>query len=223
VCASLTTHSHSPWIGDQFNKYFTDINPNSKIPALEDTEGPGEASINVFESANIGLYLCEKHGGRFWFGHLPESDKTRLRVEGMNWIFFQMANQGPLTGQFGHYFVYAPAKGNDNARTYGTARYGMEVLRICDVMEKHLAAGGGLSWFVGGEYSLVDMVLYPWFKQLRTGYPRGDGLTAGAFLGVEEKFPQLVRWANAIADRDAVKRAYAPAYNNLPEEFKKWA
>lgn len=80
----------------------------------------------------------------------------------LNFSFFQMSTQGPLTGNFGHFFVYAPADAVD-ARDYGVARYGMEVLRISDVLEKQLARqkAKGSEWLVGDSYSLADIMLFP--------------------------------------------------------------
>jgi len=191
--------------GEQFNKFFVDINPNSKIPALVDVNGPDGQPIHLFESASIALYLCDKLN-RFSF-----KDSPRERAELMNWMFFQMSAQGPMTGNFGHFFVYAPAVGKDQAREYGTARYGMEVLRICDVMEKHLAEGEGREYFVGGVYSLADMILFPWFHQTLTGYKQPDGLSADNFLSISTKCPLLCVWYNKIMERANVKKVYPDA------------
>ncbi|KNC75048.1 hypothetical protein SARC_12418 [Sphaeroforma arctica JP610] len=117
--------------GEQFHKGFVDINPNSKIPCMLDGEGPDGKPIHLFESASIVLYLAEKYNM-----FLPSD--PRLKAEVMNWIFWQMAGQGPMTGNFGHFMVYAPAD-KGAARDYGVARYGMEVQRLSDVLEKHLA------------------------------------------------------------------------------------
>lgn len=119
------------------------INPNSKIPCCVDKEGPGDGRpITLFESAAIALYFCDKHK-KFQF-----EGNVRLRQEMMNWIMWQMAGQGPMSGNFGHFFVYAP---DDKAETrnYGVARYGMEVQRLCDVLDKHLE---GKEFMVNNEY-----------------------------------------------------------------------
>ena len=88
--------------GEQFTSGFVSVNPNSKIPALVDRDGPGGTPISLFESASINLYLCEKYN-RF----IPSD--PRQRVEVFNWVFWQMAGQGPITGGgFGHFFAYAP-------------------------------------------------------------------------------------------------------------------
>jgi GST-like protein len=80
--------------------------------------------------------------------------------------------QGPMSGQFGHFFVYAPDD-KVETREYGTARYGMEVQRLCDVLDKALE---GKTFLVGEEYTLADIMCYPWFDQMITGYPHKSGI-----------------------------------------------
>jgi GST-like protein len=182
--------------GEQFSSGFTALNPNGKIPALMDKEGPDGEPICLFESGSIVLYLAEKY--KHLHSFMPED--PRLRAEVLNWVFWQMANQGPMTGNFGHFFVYAPA-GKCEARDYGAARYdirdgdthplitlshshtlshththththryGMETQRLCDVLDKALA---GKTYLVGEEYTVADMMCYPWVRQLQTGYKVG--------------------------------------------------
>ncbi len=180
--------------GEQFTSGFVGVNPNSKIPALLDKEGPDGKPINLFESASIALYLAEKYN-RF----IPSD--ARLRAELFNWVFWQMGGQGPFTGQFGHFFVYAPAD-KAETRDYGTARYGMEVQRLCDVLDKHLA---GRNYLVGDEYTLADILIFPWFNQLRIGYKHGSGVGAGDFLSIEQ-YKNVNAWADRILERPAVQR-----------------
>jgi GST-like protein len=183
--------------GEQFQSGFVDINPNSKIPAAVDRDGPGGKPINLFESASIMLYLADKHK-RF----IPED--FGLRTEVMNWIFWQMGGLGPMTGNFGHFFVYAPAD-KCETRDYGVARYGMEVQRLCDVLDRHLR---GKTYVVGEEYTIADMALYPWIRQLLTGYnqPEPSTITAKSFLSIDEKYPDMLAWANRVSERPAVQR-----------------
>jgi GST-like protein len=183
--------------GEQFGSGFVSVNPNSKIPsAVDKAPLDGGAPIRLFESTSIALYLADKYD-KFSFKNDP-----RLRQELLNWLFFQHGGQGPMTGNFGHFFVYAPDEKKET-RDYGTARYGMDVLRITDVLEKHLA---GKEWIVGGEYSLADIILYPWYRQITVGYPHKSGIKAAEFLGIAEKFPNCNAWADRIFARDAVKR-----------------
>jgi len=184
-----------PLSGDQFNSGFVGVNPNSKIPAALDKDGPDGKPIQLFESASICMYLAEKYK-RF----IPED--RRLRQECLNWTFWQMGGQGPLTGQFGHYFVYAPAN-KIEARNYGTARYGMEVQRMCSVLDHHLSTR---KFMVGEEYSIADMIILPWFHSaLRKGYKHSTGVTGYDFLSVD-KYVHLNAWADRLIERPAVKR-----------------
>lgn len=182
--------------GDQFKSFFVDCNPNSKIPAMVDRAGPGGKAVNVFESGSICWYLAEKYG-KF----IPTD--PALRVEAMNWTFWQVGGQGPMTGNYGHFFAYAP-QSKQEAVEYGVSRYGMETLRLCDVLEKHLAAGR--TYLVGEEYSIADIMCFPWVRHLRTGYKHKSGVLTKDFLGIEEKFPHLCAWVDRIAERPAVKR-----------------
>ena len=119
----------------------------------------------------------------------------------MNWIFWQMGGQGPFTGQFGHFFVYAPSD-KFETRDYGTARYGMEVQRLCSVLDQHLS---GKTYLVGEEYSIADIIVFPWFRQLQTGYKHSSGVAAADFLTIDQ-YTNAVAWAQRIADRPAVQR-----------------
>ncbi|KAJ1406630.1 glutathione S-transferase-like protein [Ochromonadaceae sp. CCMP2298] len=180
--------------GEQFSSGFTALNPNGKIPALMDKEGPDGQPISLFESGSIVMYLAEKYK-RF----IPEN--PRLRAEVLNWVFWQMGNQGPMAGNFGHFFVYAPGD-KFESRDYGAARYGMETQRLCDVLDKALA---GKTYLVGEEYTIADIMCYPWFRQLQTGYKHDCGVDAKQFLNVDQ-YSNCVAWAERIGARPQVQR-----------------
>jgi len=180
---------------DQFSSGFVGVNLNSKIPALVDKDTSDGKPLNLFESASIVWYLAEKYN-KF----LPSD--VRLRAEVRNWVFWQMAGQGPMYGNFGHFFVYAPPNAKA-ARDYGVARYGMEVQRLCSVLELHLT---NRTYLVGEEYTIADVICFPWFRQLRVGYNHKSGITASKFLSIEEKYPHVVAWADRIGAREAVVR-----------------
>jgi len=180
---------------DQFTSGFVGVNPNSKIPALVDLDGYDGEKTNVFESAAIVYYLAEKYN-KFY----PESPKLRNEIR--CWIFWQMAGQGPMTGNFGHFMVYAPAD-QVEARNYGVARYGMEVKRLCHVLETHLK---GRTYMVGEEYTIADIVCFPWAYQLTKGYVHKNGVSANQFLSITDDYPNIIAWVNRIAERPAVKR-----------------
>jgi GST-like protein len=183
--------------GEQFSSDFVKINPNSKIPCCIDLDGfeDGEPMM-LFESASIVLYFADKYK-KFQFEGNP-----RARQEMLNWIFWQMANQGPATGNFGHFYIYGPPDKYET-RDYCTARYGMEVQRLCDVLDKHLE---GKKYIVNDEYSIADMIILPWFLQLRTGYwNKFSKIAAKEFLGIDH-YLNLNKWADRIILREPVQR-----------------
>lgn len=168
--------------GEQFSSGFVSFNPNSKIPALFDT-GTGS---RVFESGAILLYLAEK------FGHFLPKD-TAHRTEALNWLFWLQGSAPYLGGGFGHFYAYAPEKFE-----YPINRFTMEVKRQMDVLDRELAQNR----FLGGdEYTIADMVTWPWYGNLAMG----DAYGAGEFLQVES-YKNLRRWTDDILARPAVQR-----------------
>eukprot|EP01134_Creolimax_fragrantissima_P004102 CFRG4102T1 len=197
-CVDLKYDAHTINIGAgaQFDAGFVKINPNSKIPCLTDKDGPDGNPIDLFESGSIVVYLAEKYK-KF----IPSN--PRLRTECMNWAFWQMAGQGPMSGNFGHFMLYAPAE-QIEARDYGVARYGMETQRLTDVIEKHLA-DGEKEYLVGNEYTIADILCFPWFHQLRTSKHEPSGVAAKDFLSTDQ-YKHTNAWADRILARPAVKR-----------------
>ena len=170
--------------GEQFGSGFVAINPNSKIPALVDRSGA--APQRVFESGAILLYLAEKFDA-----FLPKDHAGR--TEALSWLFWQMGAGPYLGGGFGHFYAYAPVK-----IEYAIDRYAMEVKRQLDVLDRRLAES---EFLAGKEYSIADMAAWPWYGALVKGKVYG----AAEFLSVHD-YKNVMRWANAIADRPAVKR-----------------
>ncbi len=169
--------------GDQFEPGFLSIAPNNKMPAIVDhAPADGGEPISVFESGAILVYLANKTG-RFFGSDL------RQKVQVNQWLMWQMAGLGPMSGQMGHFNVYAPER-----IPYAIERYDSEVRRLHRVMDKRLSEAE----FLGGdEYSIADMASYPWI---------------GAYdkLPVDfDAFLHLKRWYQAIAARPATQRAYA--------------
>jgi GSH-dependent disulfide-bond oxidoreductase len=111
-----------------------------------------------------------------------------------------MGGQGPMTGNFGHFFVYAPA-GKIETRDYGVARYGMEVMRLSDVLDKHLE---GKTYLVGEEYTIADMMCFCWYYQLKN-YKHVSTINAEDYLGMQ-RYTNCNAWAERIAARPAVQR-----------------
>ena len=170
--------------GDQFGSGFVSANPNSKIPALVDHSGP--KPIRVFESGSILLYLAEKFGA-----FLPTEIGTR--AECLSWLFWQMGSAPYLGGGFGHFYAYAPTK-----IEYAIDRFAMEVKRQLDVLDRRLADH---EFLAGSEYTIADMAVWPWYG----GLVKGWLYEAAEFLSVQD-YTNVLRWADAIGDRPAVRR-----------------
>ncbi len=170
--------------GDQFGSGFVAINPNSKIPALLDRSGP--KPIRVFESGAILLYLAEKFGA-----FLPTEPSAR--AECLSWLFFQMGSAPYLGGGFGHFYAYAPIK-----IEYAIDRFTMEAKRLLDVLDKRLADN---QYLAGDVYTIADMANWPWYA----GLVKFEQYGATEFLAAHE-YKNVVRWADAIHARPAVKR-----------------
>ncbi len=170
--------------GDQFSSGFVDANPNSKIPALVDRSGA--TPVRVFESGAILLYLAEKFGA-----FLPEGGAAR--AECLSWLFWQMGSAPYLGGGFGHFYAYAPVK-----IEYAIDRFAMEVKRQMDVLDRRLAESRFLA---GDDYTIADMAVWPWYG----GMAKGLLYEGGEFLQVHE-YKHVIRWADEIGERPAVKR-----------------
>ncbi|MBB2156793.1 glutathione-dependent disulfide-bond oxidoreductase [Gluconacetobacter diazotrophicus] len=170
--------------GDQFGSGFVDINPNSKIPALMDRSGA--TPVRVFESGAILLYLAERFDA-----FLPKEQPAR--AETLSWLFWQMGSAPFLGGGFGHFYAYAPTK-----LEYPINRYAMEVKRQLDVLDRRLAEN---EFVAGTEYTIADMAIWPWYGGLVKGWLYG----AAEFLSVRE-YGNVLRWADQIFDRPAVRR-----------------
>ncbi|MBS0554015.1 MAG: glutathione-dependent disulfide-bond oxidoreductase, partial [Proteobacteria bacterium] len=170
--------------GDQFGSGFVEVNPNSKIPALVDCSGP--QPVRVFESGAILLYLAEK------FGAFVPTDPVR-RAECLSWLFWQMGSAPYLGGGFGHFYAYAPEK-----IEYAIDRFAMEAKRQMDVLDRRLAES---PYVAGDEYTIADIAIWPWYGNLARGllYDAAEFLQASSYTHV-------LRWANQIAERPAVKR-----------------
>ncbi len=170
--------------GDQFSSGFTEINPNSKIPAMLDRSAT--PPIRIFESGAIMVYLAEKYEA-----FLPVDAANR--AECLSWLFWQMGSTPFLGGGFGHFYAYAPVK-----LEYPIDRYAMEVKRQLDLLDRTLAER---KFLCGDIYTIADMAVYPWYG----GLVEGTLYDAAEFLDVKS-YTHVVRWAKEIHDRPAVKR-----------------
>jgi len=187
--------------GDQFGSGFVALNPNSKIPALQDRSGP--TPVRVFESGAILTYLAEKFGA-----FLPKDGPAR--AECLSWLFWQMGSAPYLGGGFGHFYAYAPIK-----IEYAIDRFAMEAKRQLDVLNQRLAHS---TYLAGEDYTIADIAVWPWYGALVLGQVYG----AAEFLQVQE-YTHVLRWARAIAERPAVQRGrkvnrtWGEASEQLPE------
>jgi GST-like protein len=171
--------------GEQFTSGFVALNPNSKIPTMEDRSG--DTPVRVFESGAILLYLAEK------FGEFLPTDPAQ-RAEVLSWLFWQVGTGPVIGGGFGHFYAYAPEKWE-----YPINRYAMEVKRIFDVADQRLADNR----FLGGdEYTIADMANFPWLAPFTTGHIYEDAKT---FLSIDE-YKNVGRWVQEIFARPAVRR-----------------
>ena len=177
--ADYTVHPIHIGKGDQFAPEYLAINPNGKIPAIVDSDGPGGAPIAVFESGAILIYLAEKHG-RF----LPIEPVARMEV--IQWLMFQMGGIGPMFGQVHHFLRAAKEQ-----VPYGIERYGTEVRRLYGVLDRRL---DGRDHLAGDGYSIADIATYPWvFRREWQGVDLAE-------------FPNVKRWFDALGARPAVER-----------------
>ena len=165
----------------QFRSEFVAINPNSKIPAIVDADGPGGQPFALFESGAILLYLAEKTGQ-----FLPAD--ARGRYAAIQWLMFQMGGVGPMFGQTHHFLRYAP-----EPVPYAIERYRTETARLYGVLNRRL----GEADFLAGEYSVADIATYPWVARHEW---HDVALT---------DYPNVARWYASIGERPAVQRGMA--------------
>jgi len=171
--------------GDQFTDAYLKINPNNRMPTLVDhaPKGGGEP-VSVFESGAIMLYICEKEG-RFW----PQD--LRGKYEVLQWTMWQMANQGPKTGERGHFSRVDPSEGD---LSYAKRRFDDEVHRMYGVMNNRLY---DRRYLTGDEYTMADMICYPW-----TASWEQQGIDIN-------EFKYFKRWFEELSQRPAVQRGMA--------------
>ena len=163
--ASLPYEAHLVNImqGDQMTPEFLALNPNNKIPALIDPNGPDGRQVELFESGAMLIYLAEKSG------KLLSADPIE-RLQTIQWVMWQMGGAGPMFGQFGFFFAMG---GKDLEDKTALNRYKDESLRLLSVLEKHLE---GKTYMVGEAYSIADLALWPWLRTLTGFYKAGDEL-----------------------------------------------
>lgn len=179
--------------GDQFGGAFLKISPNNRMPAMVDlAPADGGAPVALFESGAIMMYLAEK-AGRFY----PQDLRARHEVN--QWVMWQMANQGPKTGERGHFARLGEDAGD---QSYALRRFDDEVNRLYGVMNNRLY---DRPWLAGADYTIADMISYPWTAGWKA---QGQDIA---------EFPHFKRWFEDISARPAVEAGMA-AGSDLAED-----
>ncbi len=168
--------------GDQFTDAFLAVGPNNRMPVMVDhAPADGGPPLSIFESGAIMLYIAEK-AGRF----LPQDARGKWEVT--QWVVWQMANQGPKTGECGHFRRLGDTRGD---QSYAVRRFTDEVNRLYGVLNNRLY---DRPWLAGDDYTIADMISYPWTVNW-----------AGQGQDIEE-FSYFKRWFEAMSARPAVQR-----------------
>ena len=167
---------------------FLSLNPNNKIPAIIDPNGPDGEPMALWESGAILLYLAEKTG------KLVPADNVE-RMHCIQWMFFQVGHVGPMFGQFGHFFKFAADKVSD---PYPKDRYRGEAKRAMRVIEGQLEKAGG-PHLLGDQYTIADIMIWPWIRGAKVFYEAGDELEM-------DSFPRTMEWWQRCAERPASQR-----------------
>jgi GSH-dependent disulfide-bond oxidoreductase len=171
---------------DQLSPEFLSLNPNNKIPAIIDPNGPGGLPLALFESGAILLYLADK-AGRFI------AQDPAARYQTIQWLMFQMGGIGPMFGQLGFFHKFA---GKDYEDKRPRDRYVAESRRLLAVLDKHLK---GRDWIMGSEYGIADIATWPWVNNLVGFYGAGE-------LVAYADFTEVQRVVKAFLARPAVQR-----------------
>jgi GST-like protein len=166
--------------GDQLKPDYLAINPNNKIPAIIDEDGPDGKPFTLFESGAILLYLAEK-SGKLW----PTGMRQRYTV--IQWLMFQMGGVGPMFGQANYFYRL------EEKVPYAIERFHKEARRLYNVLDQEL----GSKEYLAGEYSIADIATYPWV-----------GRHEGHRVRLEE-YPNVKRWFDVVSKRPAVQRGMA--------------
>ncbi len=171
--------------GDQFADKFLDISPNNRMPALVDRDpADGGEPLAVFESGAMMMYIAEK-AGRFW----PQDVRSKYEVN--QWVMWQMANQGPKTGEQGHFRRLEDSQGD---QSYAMTRFNDEVNRLYGVLNQRLY---DRPYLAGDEYTIADMICYPWTEGWQV---QGQNI---------DDFEYFKRWFEELSARPGVQRGMA--------------
>jgi GST-like protein len=166
--------------GDQLSPEFMSLNPNNKIPAIIDPNGPGGKPLPLFESGAILYYLAEKTG-KF----IPEDAAERYQT--LQWVMFQVGGIGPMFGQVGFFHKFA---GKDYEDKRPRDRYVAESKRLLKVVDRHL---DGKQWMMGDQYTIADIALFPWIRNLSGFYGAGELIGIDEYANVQRVLAEFVK------------------------------
>jgi GSH-dependent disulfide-bond oxidoreductase len=178
---------------DQTSSEFISLNPNNKIPAILDPQGPGGKPLALFESGAILIYLAEK-AGRF----LPQDAAGRYQA--IQWVMFQMGGIGPMFGQLGFFHKFA---GKDFEDKRPRDRYVAECKRLLGVLDGHLK---GRRWIMGEDYGIADIAIFPWVRNLVGFYGAGELVGFDAFGEVRRVLAAFVARPAVVRGLDIPKK-----------------
>jgi GST-like protein len=186
-----SVHPVNIFKGEQFDPAFAKINPNNRIPAVVDPDGPGGGPISLCESSAVLIYLGEKTG-KFW----PKGDLA-AQVPVLEWLMWQMGGFGPMPHQLSHFLTVE----NAADRRYGIERYSKETRRLYGVLDKRL----GEVQFAGGDISIADFAIVGWaWRHERHQIDLAN-------------FPNVKRWYETLMARPGVQRGFAVALRGRPK------
>lgn len=178
--------AHTVKLNETTTSEFLSLNPNNKIPAIIDPDGPGGAPFGLWESGAILIYLAEKYGSL-----LPK--EPAARAETIQWLMFQMGGVGPMFGQYGFFAVFG---GKDMQDPTGRDRYREESKRLLGVLEQRLE---GRQWIMGEEYTIADIAIFPWVRGAKIFYKAEEAFDMASR-------PNVMRWLDDCLARPATDK-----------------
>ncbi|MGB7430933.1 MAG: glutathione binding-like protein [Ahrensia sp.] len=178
--------AHTVMLNETTTPEFLSLNPNNKIPAIIDPDGPGGKPFALWESGAILIYLAEKYGGL-----LPKDPAAKY--ETMQWLMFQMGGVGPMFGQYGFFAVFG---GKDMEDPTGRDRYREESKRLLGVLEQRLE---GRQWLMGDEYTIADIAIFPWIRGAKLFYNAQEAFEM-------DSRPNVMAWVERCIARPASEK-----------------
>ena len=182
----LPYEAHTVKLNETTTPEFLALNPNNKIPAIIDPDGPGGQPLALWESGAILIYLAQKTGKL-----MPANPADKAHA--LQWLMFQMGGVGPMFGQYGYFSVFA---GSEIEDPRPRERFQQEGRRLLAVLEKHLA---DKTYLVGDEYTIADIAIWPWIRAAKLFYK------ADKDFGYDD-LPNVMRWWNLCMERPASER-----------------